>query len=595
MPGFYPDPSIPGYIRYWDGAIWVPGTSRPEPREGEPMPQPPDPAAAGGGAAGGRGPGPQASAGQQPLEGRVVRSGHSGGADETASPSASAPMPDEATGPHFFDEDDLIADAVPGSASGEPEDALPELRPRGEAARNDPMVSDWDDPRRLHGNRPESAAGWHADAAQQAGYDGGSGSGMAWGEPEPKPEPLSGAEEYGDGSGADARTAPAADPRGSWGRTDEGGGADAADQGAGSGSVPAAGAAGTGGTPRTADSQPHGPQGPQGPQGQQAGGQPESQTPPGGGPTDTVGIRIPRPSEGGRGRGSGGAQQQPEHTVGLRRSDVLGAAGAVPRQGSPQGTPPAAPAPGPAAGTPAAYGAQPGAPAQEAGPAHPAQGPVQGAAPVQDAARPPWAQQVHDLAQQPGGGLPAQPQSGGPDAVAPWRPPPSDPFLQSAQQQARPAGLGKRFGARLVDGILVFGLTGAVAFPLVGKADDHIQGKIDAAEQAGVTREVWLIDGTTGGYLAIVLGVLLLFGLLYEALPTARWGRTLGKKLFGLTVLDVERQDPPRAGAAVLRWLTYGVLAVLVIGVVNVLWCVFDRPWRQCWHDKAARTFVAGA
>ncbi|MFI8940490.1 RDD family protein, partial [Streptomyces syringium] len=20
-----------------------------------------------------------------------------------------------------------------------------------------------------------------------------------------------------------------------------------------------------------------------------------------------------------------------------------------------------------------------------------------------------------------------------------------------------------------------------------------------------------------------------------------------------------------------------------------------DRPWRQCWHDKAARTFVASA
>ncbi|MBW5486717.1 DUF2510 domain-containing protein, partial [Streptomyces bambusae] len=27
--GYYPDPSIPGYIRYWNGASWVPGTSRP--------------------------------------------------------------------------------------------------------------------------------------------------------------------------------------------------------------------------------------------------------------------------------------------------------------------------------------------------------------------------------------------------------------------------------------------------------------------------------------------------------------------------------------------------------------------------------------
>lgn len=31
--GYYPDPSIPGYVRYWNGASWVPGTSRPAPRQ----------------------------------------------------------------------------------------------------------------------------------------------------------------------------------------------------------------------------------------------------------------------------------------------------------------------------------------------------------------------------------------------------------------------------------------------------------------------------------------------------------------------------------------------------------------------------------
>ncbi|MFD0637815.1 DUF2510 domain-containing protein [Catenulispora yoronensis] len=30
-PGYYPDPSVPGYIRYWDGSRWVPGTSKPMP------------------------------------------------------------------------------------------------------------------------------------------------------------------------------------------------------------------------------------------------------------------------------------------------------------------------------------------------------------------------------------------------------------------------------------------------------------------------------------------------------------------------------------------------------------------------------------
>ncbi|MFD4377727.1 DUF2510 domain-containing protein, partial [Streptomyces sp. NPDC058527] len=39
--GYYPDPSIPGYIRYWNGGSWVPGTSRPAPQDGEAAPAPP--------------------------------------------------------------------------------------------------------------------------------------------------------------------------------------------------------------------------------------------------------------------------------------------------------------------------------------------------------------------------------------------------------------------------------------------------------------------------------------------------------------------------------------------------------------------------
>jgi len=59
-------------------------------------------------------------------------------------------------------------------------------------------------------------------------------------------------------------------------------------------------------------------------------------------------------------------------------------------------------------------------------------------------------------------------------------------------------------------------------------------------------------------------------------------------------VRDIEGHQPPSFGAALRRWLVYSVPGLLVIGVVGVLWGLFDRPWRQCWHDKAAHTFVAG-
>ncbi|GAA0620038.1 hypothetical protein GCM10010394_58200 [Streptomyces crystallinus] len=171
-----------------------------------------------------------------------------------------------------------------------------------------------------------------------------------------------------------------------------------------------------------------------------------------------------------------------------------------------------------------------------------------------------------------------------------------DPFLRAARAQtaARPAGLGRRLAARLVDTAVLGAAVAALAVPLGIKAADHIQEKIDAAKLSGETVTVYLLDGTTAGYLAAVLGAFLLLGLLYEALPTAKWGRTLGKRLLRVQVRDIESHEPPAFGAALRRWLVYGVLGVLVIGVVNVVWCLFDRPWRQCWHDKAARTFVAG-
>ncbi|WP_432249338.1 RDD family protein [Streptomyces sanyensis] len=242
----------------------------------------------------------------------------------------------------------------------------------------------------------------------------------------------------------------------------------------------------------------------------------------------------------------------------------------------------AAPArPGPAAPAPSPLPEQPASPARPVGPVSEGQG--GGAAS--------WAQQVHQLA---GSGASAAPEGGQP--VTPFKPPVDDPFLRAAQAQAnaRPASPGRRLAARLVDTLLLGALVGAVAVPAGTRAWEHIDAKLEAARLSGETVTVWLLDGTTGTCLGIVLGALLVLGVLYEALPTARWGRTLGKRLCGLTVLDIESHEPPSFGGALRRWLVYSVLGLLVLGVLNVLWCLFDKPWRQCWHDKAARTFVSG-
>ncbi|KAB8161426.1 RDD family protein [Streptomyces sp. 3MP-14] len=161
-------------------------------------------------------------------------------------------------------------------------------------------------------------------------------------------------------------------------------------------------------------------------------------------------------------------------------------------------------------------------------------------------------------------------------------------------EQMYPASPGKRLFARIIDSILPLGGAAALAVPLLSEASDHISDRIDAIERAGVNETVWLIDGTTGGYLAMVLGVFLGVGLLFEVLPVALWGTTLGKAMLGLKVLDMERQEPPSFGRAINRWLVYNLLSLVLVGIVNMILAVRDQPWRQGWHDKAAHTFVAG-
>ncbi|WP_327392258.1 RDD family protein [Streptomyces sp. NBC_01186] len=550
--GYYPDPSIPGYIRYWNGSSWVPGTSRPEPREGEPMPAPP----------------PVASSPSSPST-----PAKSGG-------PATPPRRDtsDETGPVFLDEED----GGDGRSGGEAAQGGDEESGQRPAGANDGAGALPELPSRT--SEPASAPTWQADPARQAGFG----------------PPASG------------------DPRGDWGNDTP------ADPPSAQG-----GREHTVGLRRSEVLRDLGPAGPVPAQGSPTSPSPGGQAQPGqrvpgqgrhgagAGPEQGSGQRVPgqgQPGQSQLGSGSGPAQGSPASASPVQgpvQGPAQGTGQAPPGQlapghgqagasgGPPQGSP--LPAAGPGHGAPALSPAQ-ASPAQapSSPPSSPPSSlPAAAPGPAPDgglqSAQPSWSQQgvVGAGQQPPAAGLPAQAHSGGPDAVVPWRPPANDPFAQMAVQQARPAGLGKRFGARLVDLVLTLAVGGGVAFPFVSKVTDHIDAKVDAVEQAGETKKVWLLDGTTGGYLALVVGALLVFGILYEVLPTARWGRTLGKKLFGLSVADIESHDKPGFGKAFLRWLVYGVLGVLVIGVVNLAWCLFDRPWRQCWHDKVAGTFVA--
>ncbi|MFJ8742096.1 RDD family protein [Embleya sp. NPDC127516] len=187
----------------------------------------------------------------------------------------------------------------------------------------------------------------------------------------------------------------------------------------------------------------------------------------------------------------------------------------------------------------------------------------------------------------PAGGVPPQRAA---EEPGPWRPVQADIF---GSNERRPANLGRRLLARIADALVPLAAGVAVGIPLVPDAVEHIRDKIDRARYEGRDTTVWLIDGTTGTAIAMVLGTVLVAALLYEALPTWKWGRSLGKTLFGLRVADLDSHDTPSLWQSVRRWLVLYVPGVFVVGVLGALWGLFDRPWRQGLHDKAARTFVA--
>ena len=159
--------------------------------------------------------------------------------------------------------------------------------------------------------------------------------------------------------------------------------------------------------------------------------------------------------------------------------------------------------------------------------------------------------------------------------------------------EPRPALLVRRVGARLLDTAVLAGAVSVVGMPLVRQAVVHLQDKIDSARELSGQTRIWLVDPTVLRDAGLLLVALLVVGFVIEALPTAAWGRTLGKAVFGLRVVDRRSKRAPALGRSLVRWLTYLLSMLLLVGLFGLLRGLTDRPWRRGWHDRAGRTLVA--
>lgn len=144
------------------------------------------------------------------------------------------------------------------------------------------------------------------------------------------------------------------------------------------------------------------------------------------------------------------------------------------------------------------------------------------------------------------------------------------------------AGVGARFGAILLDGLILTGVSlllvavvaGVLAL-VVAALGESVGGTI-----AGIVAIV--------GYLALIVGA-----FLYEIVLTAGpYGQTIGKAVTGVRVIRPDG-GRPTIGQSTGRALARSFLSPVIV-YLGYLWALFDDR-RRTWHDLLADTLVIQA
>jgi uncharacterized RDD family membrane protein YckC len=104
-----------------------------------------------------------------------------------------------------------------------------------------------------------------------------------------------------------------------------------------------------------------------------------------------------------------------------------------------------------------------------------------------------------------------------------------------------------------------------------------------------------------GGFVLLACGLnMVLFALtalatyVYEVEMMFRSGQTIGKRVMKIRVVPLDPQGALTRGVAAKRWLVANVAAIFLplFSYVDGLWQLWDKPYRQCLHDKFAQTTV---
>jgi uncharacterized RDD family membrane protein YckC len=168
-----------------------------------------------------------------------------------------------------------------------------------------------------------------------------------------------------------------------------------------------------------------------------------------------------------------------------------------------------------------------------------------------------------------------------------YAPPPPPPLSPGGQRLAE---FTDRLVARIVDGLILGLLTAALLVPGYLAVFFAIVDPSDPEPFEDPLAFLVPIFALTAA--AFLLSLALAY--LYEVEAMYRTGQTIGKRVMNIRVIPVDPTQTLTRGAAFKRYLIQHVAAAFVpaLNWIDGLWQLWDKPYRQCLHDKFASTLV---
>lgn len=182
---------------------------------------------------------------------------------------------------------------------------------------------------------------------------------------------------------------------------------------------------------------------------------------------------------------------------------------------------------------------------------------------------------------------------------------PVDPQATAAQVGATPppaqvatfpvATWGARLAAYLIDALLMSVVLVPVYVAMLWPAlRDFIDAIPTDGSQVPIATMTAFETRVLGMSLAMsVVSLVVLFA--YMVPQNVWYGRTVGKRALGIRIRMLAEDRNPRWGEASIRAGVFGLGTAVAGGIfvlVDCLWPLWDKPWAQALHDKAAKTVV---